>query len=624
MWKKLLRPDPRRNRLMGCILRGVGIVVLVALSIFVASRAAAPYLISSSLVRSAMEDAVAQWTGHDVTIAGTPQLQFWPEPRISLPFVTVAKSTPDGAVVLGRIDLLSAGFGIIDAIKGRPVFSDFHLIRPRVFIDRNAKGHIDWASEGLLSAAVRDAQPLGDDRQLLDATLDTGIGLVMIEDGVVELRDHATGRNFTVDGISARVGWPRLSGALKGSADLRLAGRDARIDFSSTQPLLLLGGRNGQGQFDFHSLALNASFDGIASLQPSYFLTGAINASTPDMPALLTWLGVTLPGTEVLKTASVTSRLTTSGDNLRLEDLEFQANDTRASGIMVLSPSQSAKPKVSGTLALETLDIRGLLGAFSLDLPDLSNRDAVKRSGLLDWLELDLTLSADQARLAPFMLEGMAASILATGNSMTFDIADSLFEEGRLTGHLEGTSSGFDNGAHLELSITDANLGDLGQRLALEGPLPQGPGSLDLELRTERPIWETGPEDIKGRLSFTAGPGTLNGADTEKIRLLAGQRSFFRLSEAADGQIPFDRLELSARFSDGSAEIDKAQLSNTAETLGMTGVIPFSSNGLALSAELAAEPVAGFPAPPPLRFFVGGSWPDPVISPITLPAASGQ
>lgn len=624
MWKKILRPDPRRNRLMRRLLRGGGIALLVGLSFFVASRALAPYLISSSLVRSAMEDAVAQWTGHDVTIAGTPQLQFWPEPRISLPFVTITKSTPDGAVVLGRIDLLSAEFGIIDAAKGRPVFSDFHLTRPRVFIDRNGRGHIDWASEGLLSAAVRHAQPGAGDKQILDVAFDTGIGSVTIEDGVVELRDRTSGRSFTVDGISAVVGWPRLSGELKGSADFRLAGRDARIDFSSAQPLLLLGGRNGQGRFDFRSTTLNASFDGIGSLQPSYILSGAIDASTPDMPALLDWLGVQLPGTEVLKTASVTTRLTTSGENLRLEDLQFQANDTRASGIMVLSPSRSVKPKVSGTLALETLDIRGLLGAFSLDLPDLSYHGAAKSSGLLDWLELDLTLSANQATLAPFTLEDMAASILATGNSMTFDIADSLFEEGQLTGHLEGTSSGFDQGAHLELSVTDANLGDLGRRLALKGPLPQGLGSVDLALQTDLPIWDTGPEDIKGRLSFTAGPGTLSGADVEEIRRLAAQRPFFRLSEAADGEIAFDRLELSARFAEGSAEIDRALLSNAAETLGMTGVIPFSSNGLALSAELAAVPVAGLPTPAPLRFFVGGSWPDPVISPITLPAANGQ
>jgi AsmA protein len=46
-------------------------------------------------------------------------------------------------------------------------------------------------------------------------------------------------------------------------------------------------------------------------------------------------------------------------------------------------------------------------------------------------------------------------------------------------------------------------------------------------------------------------------------------------------------------------------------------LIPYRSNGLALSGTLAATDPANAADLPMLPFFLGGTWPDPVASPVT-------
>src|SRR6478752_6743572 len=92
--KNLGRPLSRRSR-------RVLIGAIIALCLFSLFQIIAPFLISSTVVRESMERAVAEWTGHDVTIEGTPDIRFWPKPRITLREITIRKQTEGGERVLG-------------------------------------------------------------------------------------------------------------------------------------------------------------------------------------------------------------------------------------------------------------------------------------------------------------------------------------------------------------------------------------------------------------------------------------------------------------------------------------------------------------------------------------------
>ena len=616
----LRKTTARRKRIAERIVRTVSVVLLIALCFYIASRAAAPYLVSSNLVRSAMERAVAEWTGHEVTLGGAPEIEFWPEPRIALNAVTISKASPEGARILGRIERLSASFGLFDAVRGHPEFRQFRFTRPRFYIDRDLRGHLDWASEGLLSSAVRKVQALGEDRQTLDSAVDARVGSVTIEDGTVELHDQTSGRNFVLKGILADISWPRLSQELTAYVTLRIGDHQAKLDFSSSQPLLLFGGQDAAMRVSWQSTALSGAFDGTANLAGEHFISGSLNAKITDVPALITWTGARLPGLEALKEVSLAAELTKVGNDLRFDGLELNINDSQATGIVELSPPVGGRRRLSGTLAFDQMNITRLLGAFSYDLSATGQENENGLNGPLRWLDFDLSLSAAKASLPPFELRNVAASVLATRDKAQFDIADGLLESGHIQARLDSDGKGFESGGNLQLSVRKADLSAIIDRLKLQGPLPTGLGSLDLTLHTDRPIWSTGLADVEGTIRFTAQDGVLRGVNTKSIGKLSGERAYFRLSEAGDGSLEFRNLELSARFAAGSAEIEKAELTGAGQKLTISGIVPYSSNSLALLAELSPlDEGSRETSFPPV--FIGGSWPDPVISPMWRPTA---
>ncbi|MEK1903590.1 MAG: AsmA family protein, partial [Rhizobium sp.] len=80
----------------------------------------------------------------------------------------------------------------------------------------------------------------------------------------------------------------------------------------------------------------------------------------------------------------------------------------------------------------------------------------------------------------------------------------------------------------------------------------------------------------------------------------------------------FSKLDLQADFANGTAEIHNARFAGSDQLLTLSGVITYESNGLALSGALEAIDPAKAVDLPRLPFFIGGSWPNPVISPVPL------
>jgi AsmA protein len=591
----------------------LGFVILLCL--FAVFRVSAPFLVSSTLVRSGMERAVAQWTGHSVAINGIPKLEFWPTPRITLNDVTIRKGTAEGPRVLGKVEKLSASFGLYEALRGREEFYDFRFVHPHVFVIRDGDGKLDWTNDGLLSAAVRGAQEDGDG-QRLGADLNAPIGSVTIDGGTLELKDMASDRTFVVDGIAAQVGWPRLGDPMTARLSARIGEQNVQLNLSSRQLLLLFGGKRAQVTANLTSPALTGRFEGMANLASAAFLSGAVELNATDIPTLTAWAGASLPGLEKLKSAAISAQLNTIGTNLRFNDLTFSVNDMRATGVMDVGVRPGAKPKLTGTLAFDKIDINAVLAAFALDPSQNQSSLSQAENGLLQKIELDVRLSAREATLAPFVLGDVGASVFVTGGQARFDIGDSDFADGQLTGQLSAANGGFAKGASLLISVRDAEFSEIVQRLDLKGPMPFGRGSIDLSMKTSKPIWAADRNDVAGKIQLFAQGGSMQNLDVTTFRQIAGQKPYFALSEAGKGAFDFDSLELNASFADGTAELGKTRLVGPQQSVTLAGPVLFGSNSLAVTGTLRATLDSGDTTYPPVPFFIGGSWPDPVISPV--------
>ena len=603
-------PGTRTERAIKLV-RTIAVVMLSGAGLYVALLAFAPLLVSTSAVRSAMERSLSAWTGEQASIGGTPQVRFWPEPRITLPNVTIVKPSASGDQVLGRIERLTASFGVIAALRGEPAFSDFEFVRPVISVTRDRDHHIVWTGGGLLGQAVARVRADAQAKPASEETLDTEIGNVTVEDGTVEFTDVSSGRNVTIDAISGEIKWANLSARFEGKVTASVAGRALTIDLSAAKPLVLFAGKDTAISLTLRAPGFGASFDGPANLYAGQLLSGALRLDIPDMAAFLTWGGWKQGPFVNVKRASVRAEVQTLGDSMRLDKFAATSDDSSASGVLDLMMPSGKRPKIGGTLAFDDIDLGALIDTFSALPPGFE-----KTPGLLpQWLDFDVTLSAATASLEPFKLEQMAASIVTSGTRRQVNIIDSRLEGGAFTAQL--VDSGGPNGDQLQLSASDVDLAAIFERMPMQGPLPRGRGSLDLSLNFNKPMAVAGLDDVDGTLRFTASSGTLKPFNLDAILTRAASERFFRLSDTGTGSLDYDKIELAATLADGAARIDKGLLESSGSTLTLSGIVPYADNGLALMAQWTADPAKSQGASAQTTLFVGGSWPDPILSPMS-------
>ncbi|WP_267552835.1 AsmA family protein [Rhizobium rhizogenes] len=613
-WRLTIRSA---SRWLPAVARTTGIILLTVLILFAVFRATAPFLISSGLVRSGIEKALSEWTGYRAQIEGDPTLEFWPTPRVTLNQVTIREPAKNGKV-LGHVDSLSADFSLLSAIRGHAHFHEFHFLRPTLYIRRDENGLIDWTNEGRLSKAIEQVDASSAKGVSIPKEQDAAIGTLTIEDGSVEMTDERSGKLYKMNGVNADISWPRLSQPMTAVILARFNDQDIKLNFDSTQPLLFFAGKSVDAKTSFSSPLISWAYTGTTSISDFSTLSGNLQLSVPNVPSFLAWSGQRLPAADALKNVSLNADVSAIQNGLRFDNLNFKVNDSAASGVMDLNYTPAGKPKISGTLAFDQMNLNPFLAAFSMRLAAETAINAILNGNPLQRLDLDLRLSSNKAGLGPFQFDNIGASLLVSGGKAKFDIGDSGFEGGSLTAHLEVAPGDFDGGGKLQISIRNADFGGLFTRLKLEGPLPlTTSGSLDLALSTTRPIWVATLSDVAGQMHFTSSAGSFRQFDISSFRSLATEKAFFRMSDIADATFDFDSINIDASFAKGSAEVQNAAITGRNETITLNGVVPFRTNGLALSGAIEATSPSDADELPMLPFFLGGSWPNPVVSPVT-------
>ncbi|MCY1664652.1 hypothetical protein OU993_04010 [Rhizobium sp. SL86] len=594
---------PGKTILRIALISGGSILLLILLF-----RLVAPVLVSTALVRERMETAVEAWLGHDVIIRENPDLQFWPRPLITLRDITIRAEDRDDSEVLGHIATLSARFSLLDALYGVPVFRDFTLTSPDLTVRMGQNNRVNWSSSGLLGKALRkaaDEQPLDPEEKA------TVIGDVTIAGGRLRLEDPQ-GRALVMENISGMMVWPQLGSAAQLRLNTDIRGQSFALTFSSPQPLQLLGGRNASLSASITSTLVTGTFSGMANLANYAFFSGDLQLSVPDVNGLARWAEFPVHTADRLKDLSLSAQLATMGTVLRFDKLQVKANGTQGHGVMDLMAATEDRPRrVTGTLAFDNLDLWALVSALSADQRDPDDTRAGHDPIAERHLGFDVRFSASEASFGPLALTNVAVSVLADPKRSQVEILDSDLLTGSLTAQLQMQQQAPRTKARL--SIRGVNFATLASQMALKGPTINAPASLDLSFATEGAITDAPGNDLSGTLKVTAQAGDVEGLSLSEIRALAAKGTYFSLDQARNGSTTFETLELVAKIAAGNAEIQTGRLANQNLSLSVSGVVPYLTQSLALSA--AVDDKSG--SQPPVNLFVGGAWPNPVIWPVT-------
>ena len=614
-------------------LRRAAIISVVAvLAVVLAIFASLPLAVSSGVVRDRLERDIGAWAGHPVELGNAPSLDFWPTPTITLDNVEIRPSTFAGGDPILRADSIVANFNLFSAVLGAPSFSQFKLIRPSFNVEVYPDSSSNWTStsgdlaQGIAAAVARDVAAQAGTPPPVPASIpeSAALGTVTIEDGTVTwIRDPgAPAEKLTA--INGTLAWTAPTAVARANLVAIFRGEQLTLAGSTSAPLLLLGKRLAPVEFKIASAPLNISFAGSASLGASMFVSGALELKSLSVRRALEWSRADIKPGEALGALELSAKITAEPLKAKLDDLIVLIDRNRGIGVLDVTLSEEAPPLVAGTLAFNSLDIGSFLQAFT-PLP-VSGEDIASTidTRFLHQIGLDLRLSAQSASLGPVVMSNLAAAARVEQGRANFDVSDATAYGGSFLGRIALSEQGIDGGVKVQLSARRINVGGLFDAIGLTGPLPRGMGSLDMEVTSPYPTWATALTDLTGKVDLAVEKGIVPGLNIQKFRELAKTERFFDLGQLGEGTgFAFQTARFEATIAAGEADLKTAELIGERQVISLSGVIPYSRSSLAIAGVLAARPPGEGAAPEtgtvaePLKFFVGGSWPQPVISPVT-------
>lgn len=591
-----------------------GVAVIAVAS---ALAIALPFIASTRLAGERIAEEIHAWGGVDVAVAEAPRIRFWPALQADLTGVTL--SLPEGGATL-TAERVEIDLSALAALAGDIDFSTARFIRPTLRLAEGS-GMPALPPDGRLGTAIRQGRDiilenrLTPDRSRLP---DGAFGIVEFSEGrIVRMADGA--EEEVAGGLHGKLDWPTLSGRAEIQASGTVRGEPASIEFSTGNAMLLLGGGRARATLALKSAPMNLAFDGTASLGHNPYAEGRASFSTSSARNLLEWSTPT--GKDAQALGSITLEGDISGDpaRFRLENATVTLDGRPARGALDLSRS-ATRPKLSGSLAFDTLDLAAFLNAFTPlnTTPGAGTIDA----DFANRLNLDLRLSAARASVGGLELTDLAATARIDEGIAAFDISDGSIFGGDVQAGLRFDRAG--QGMHAELRVlaSDVDGGALGVASGLAAVVPQAPASLSLILKGDGASWAALMASAGGSFTAHFGQGTIPRMDVDGLVARARAGAPFALAEVSSAST-ITSMDVRATVADGMAKIERSEIRSPLNRITLSGSVGLANGMLALrgTAEPPAQAAAGSPGSQAAIFLIDGIWHAAHVNPATATRA---
>jgi len=171
---------------------------------------------------------------------------------------------------------------------------------------------------------------------------------------------------------------------------------------------------------------------------------GDLEMEDASAHAVADWLGLPAGDAFANMRYSTSAALEATASKLSLQDLELEIGQTRVTGLLNLELARE-RPKLSGTLGLSRVDLRGLpVSGHSDGVLSATDPQSLRHGGLAsradhigEWLarfDADLRLSAESLRVDGLNTGQMAAFLSVANGIATLDIAELLVFGGLING----------------------------------------------------------------------------------------------------------------------------------------------------------------------------------------------
>ncbi|MGV0911793.1 AsmA family protein [Martelella sp. FOR1707] len=540
-----------------------------------------PTIVSPASMSDALEEELSDWLGARATVAGTPEISYWPRPRITAHGAAIPRPSGGGLLVYGNAAELTADFGIFGALSGNPAFSDLTFEKAVIVLeDGGDPGALPANRLAMAVAAIQDGEGGIDGK---------GPGELRLIDSTIAIagKGDGDGDPRIVKAVTGELDWEELNGAARFTGSAEVGGEPTEISLRTAKPVAMFAGGSSTVDLMLSNALASVSYQGTASGRRPYFLNGSFSLSTADLQNLMTRLGVETQLLSTVGQASLKGQVARSGPSLRFSPVELTIGDSRASGaldIVMQTPDEPAR--ISATMAFTDIALFDAQSSLPSWIDTMAEgADDGTGEPLSD---LDLRVSAGTVRLSDITLSDVAASIIRTSEQTSFDIADSRLDNGSLFAHVAVQNAGT---AKVRLNAENVRSGPLFRQLGISVPLESDALTLELVYQANLPLERNAKDGLSGNFRFSAGPGQLTWLDLNAILATAENSNAFAFSPLKQAPYAFQSIKGRGSLDGTILTLDGVTIEGENRQITIEGRVDTATGQL--EAKLTATPKTG-------------------------------
>jgi AsmA protein len=508
----------------------------------------------------------------------------------------------------------------------------FQFVRPKFNFRVYEDGSVGWHfPEGRVWDVLKQARNAnqaieGQQNQPVGDLPVVKLGEFEIIDGLIEYENRNSQTRETITNINAHIVWPNTASPLTmwGSG----IWRDEAFDISvrSDKALMLFAGGGASLDFSAKSAALAMRFTGTANTLSDLHLSGDLQFSSPSLRRISHFLDRPVVPGSTLAGFEAKGKLTGTMRQMQLNDASISLDGNRGRGVLQIAERKPGRAFINGTLAFDAIDFTPYVSALQQDIA--IGKNTLPAGDLLNLVDMDLRLSATQARLYGLKLSNFAASLNIQDNRALFNIGNANLFNGTLDGELALSEKDGMAGFNARAMFTDFDAERVNAALGTSRLRLQGKGKVEIQAASSGNAAIELARNLKGQAQFELSNGVITGIDLETLRSTVRAAPSGSESLEPGGQTPFEQLTGSIAFNNSSAWIRSMYLFAPSIAAQIAGRSAIDLSAIALRFRLgppvdaeARIGLAGSGFPNDALVLVGGSVMNPLITWVPIVAA---
>lgn len=577
---------------------GAGLAAIIAAGF-------APMSFWSKPLRDELREQLTRTTALDADAHGRVQIAALPYPRVTYEDVRIGH--PDGTVSI-IAPKITAGISVSRLIAGRIEFTGLRLLNPRIVVD--GAGALPENTPAIRRAI--DAPPASAEARRADRAR---VGAVRIVGGSMQVHAYK-GLAVTVDSLNATVDWPSLGAPAIVSGEGKWRGEAFTVEALLGKPAEVLRGEKSPLTLKLSSRALDLSVDGSFAGGSRWLLDARVASSSERFGHFLHLLDAqpAIPGR--LSRFALSGQVRALPQTATLSDLKLAIDSNTFDGSLTLLYGEK-RPKVSGTLATRTYDLR----PREAGLPVLRrhrqwSREAI-HVGRLDMFDADLRLSAARVELGNLALTEAGFVISLDNGRLEITTAEATAYGGSLRGRWSFDSRTAIPQFQAAGSFKNIDLGPFLRSIGHPN-VASGAASGEFQLQTNGTSVHAMMQNASGAGRAAVRAPEIIGVDLERALRRSERRPLSIPSEVRSGQTSFLTADVEAVLDGGVLAIERAHATGHGVEVAARGKIslPDRTMRLEIGAKQPRPPKA--PAdgkePAALVLDLEGPWEDPALS----------